>query len=49
MLHHHLADGLGGNFGLAEALQFAHDLRDQLLDLLQLDRPLAQRNLDRAR
>ena len=36
------------DFALAEAFQFAHDLRDHLVDPLRLDRALAQRDLHRA-
>src|SRR5271166_5845833 len=46
--HHHLANGLRGNFALALALKFAHDLGYGLIDALGLDRALAQRDLHRA-
>src|SRR5579872_1453298 len=48
MLHHHLADGLGGDFALALAFELTHDLGHELVDALGLDRPLAQRDLHRA-
>src|SRR5882757_412270 len=48
MLHHDLADGLRGNLRLAAAFELAHDGRDHLLDPLRIDRPLAQRDLQRA-
>src|SRR5262249_44119368 len=47
-LHHHLADGLGGDLALALAFELAHDLRHGLIDALGLDRALAQRDLHRA-
>src|SRR5713101_3243245 len=47
-LHHHLANGLGGDFALALALELAHDLGHGLIDALRLDRTLAQRDLHRA-
>src|SRR5690242_5592792 len=48
MLHHDLADRLGGNFGLAAAFELAHDVGDHFLHALALDRPLAQGDLHRA-
>jgi len=47
-LHHHLADGLRGHFALALAFELAHDLGNDLVDALGLDRTLAQGDLDRA-
>src|SRR5262249_6498243 len=47
-VHHHLADGLRGDFALALALELAHDLGYRLLDALGLDWALAQRDLHRA-
>src|SRR5438270_13687031 len=35
MLHHHLADRLGGDFALALAFQFTHDLGHRLVDELE--------------
>src|SRR3979411_2838915 len=49
MRHHGLADGLGGDLVLAQALQVAHDLGDGLLHPVGIDIALAQRDLDRAR
>src|SRR4029079_7060453 len=45
--HHRFADRLGGYLALAEALELADNLRHHLVDALGLDRPLAQRDLDR--
>src|SRR5882757_1482975 len=48
MLHHDLADRLRGNLRLAAAFQLAHDRGHHLLDPFRIDRPLAQRYLQRA-
>src|SRR5262249_22682128 len=48
VLHHHLADGLRRNLALALAFELAHDLGNELVDPLRLDRALAQRDLHRA-
>src|SRR5580698_9171091 len=48
MLHHDLADHLGGHFRLAAAFEFAHDGGHHLLDPFRIDRALAQTDLKRA-
>src|SRR5579872_2181013 len=47
--HHEAADHVAGDLGLTGTLELAHDGIDDPLDALGLDRPLAQRNVDRAR
>src|SRR5258707_4602125 len=47
--HHQLADHVAGTLGLAGALELAHDRVDDALDALGLHRPLADRDVDRAR
>src|SRR5207344_1586786 len=48
MLHHDLANRLGGNLGLSAAFELAHDSGDHLLDPLRIDRAFAQGDLERA-
>ena len=47
-LHHQFADALGGNVGVALALELPHDAVDHALDPLGRDGALAQRDFDRA-
>src|SRR4029453_7244177 len=47
-LHDEIADGLRRDVGLAGAFELAHNRRDHPLDPIGIDRPLAQRDLDRA-
>ena len=49
ILHHGFADGLRGDLTLTNAFQIADDFRHQLLHLLRLDGPLAQRDRQRAK
>src|ERR1700761_3962981 len=48
-VHHQFADLLAGNIAFARCLELADDRIDDALDALLLDRPLAQRDADRAR
>src|ERR1700754_3945686 len=48
MLHHDLADRLGGNLRLAAAFELAHDGGHHLLHPFRLDRAFAQTDLQRA-
>src|SRR5271165_6183701 len=48
-VHHQLADLLGGDVALARGLELAHHAVNDPLDPFLLDRPLAQRDTDRAR
>src|SRR6185437_4665593 len=47
--HDQLADHVARNIGLTRAFELADDRVDHALDTLRLDRPLAQRDADRAR
>src|SRR5260370_29144725 len=47
-LHYLLADLLAADLGLARTFELAHQRIDHALDPLRLDRPLAQRDIDRA-
>jgi hypothetical protein len=47
--HHGFADGLGGDFVLAEIFEVAHDLGHGLLDPFRVDIALAQRDHHRTR
>src|SRR3954452_4064580 len=48
-LHHEAADDIARNLALARALELEHHRVDHALDLLGLDRALAQGDMDRAR